>query len=239
MKTLDEITDIALADCQYGQHHREQFLLWAWLGWREYYMDQGKSVAITELDLSPSMEADLPDDFVDWTSVYTQSSNGQKITFVHDRGIALNDTLNTSEKKLFSVSEANPTLANQYVSRWGSTGIRFTEGVIHNGTGYFRCDYARNKLAFNALFTRPDKITLEYLSNGVEKKGFLLVHEYAVGALREYIHWQRKLRNDRLPESVKVGAERLYKDEKRKIKKRFVKITAKAFFEALNATSRA
>lgn len=237
MKTLDFIVRNVQVDLNESARY-EQFLNWAYWGWREVFMDQGRSTKVIPLSINDALEAELPKDFIDWVSVYYEEYN-RKITFVHDTNISKRmDTTPTPEKtNLVTVRDALPTLYSNYINRYGEhVGRAFGGGVPLNHTGYFNVDYYRGKITFDATQVQKEDILLEYLSSDIEDRGEILVHDYAVGMIREYIHWQRLRFSANVPQVAVREQERVYGAEMKKVASRFSPITAKAFIEAVTGT---
>ncbi len=89
MYKLSYITQNALQRCRVDEkefHVMLQLVIW---GYREYFMDYGKTVRIAELSIDNFSEAACPEDMVNWTSLYYQTEKGAKYTFVQDDSIAL------------------------------------------------------------------------------------------------------------------------------------------------------
>lgn len=62
------------------------------------------------------------------------------------------------------------------------------EGFYHGG---YKIDHELGKIQFDN-YVRISKILLEYQSSGgIEQNGNAYIPEYAVDALRQYVHWQR------------------------------------------------
>lgn len=237
MKNLDFIARNALGDYGYGMERYEQFLGWAYWGWREVFMDQGHTSEVTPLSINEAMEADLPNDFVDWVSVYYESRN-RKVTFVHDSNLAKRpSTVPEKETCALTLNQYSRSLANRYLDLYGpDVGRRFGGGTLMNSTGYFNVDYHRKTMQFNAVHFEKNPIMLEYISNNIEHSGNILVHEYAVDMVRQYIHWQRAKFSRTGSRSEAELAKRDYDDAKTLAVTRFNPVTVKGVIEAMTSS---
>ncbi len=164
-----------------------QLVIW---GYREYFMDYGKTVRIAELSIDNFSEAACPEDMVNWTSLYYQTEKGAKYTFVQDDSIALpNDDKNRTVPRSFK--EAMPELSSYFVQHYGKVGRYFQHGVLkqvklNTQTDLFRYDRTRNKFVFRQLSDPGKMIFVEYITDGLREDDEALVHPYALEPLLRY-----------------------------------------------------
>ncbi len=261
MRTLLYLAKTCLMDIGEDDSRLEQFIHYSYWGYREFYLDQGHRVKIHDLELNQALEAEVPEDFVDWVSVYVEEA-GMKKTFIHSSQVALQEGYPKPRGSAIGGNYAQGGVAERsYAEASGYAGPVFPAAVAFSGKlrvsdrlsgyrqrvsgsnryygsepGYFRCDYDRGVIAFNPTeMIRGNRVMMEYLSNDEKNKGGILVHEYAAGMVRAYIHWQRKLHGMRFSGYEKQEAKRLYDNEYQKVRDRFSPLTIKGVMDALAA----
>jgi len=188
--------------------HDLRFLKWAIDGFRDLnesgVLETYKSVRLT---VNKNGTVDLPDDYEDYTKVGL-CEHGYIINFV------ANDTICLVPPKvdccLDAVKEAERCCRDGnfgaggylndgwYGNQWyylpSFHNGQFTAGIYGLGAGFYNAGFRVNDADRTIQFDKflcAKEIILEYRSNGGIDKGNAYIPDFAIKALRHYVHWQR------------------------------------------------
>ena len=198
---------------QVDTKHDVKFMKWAIDGFRD--MNEAgvlpcyKSV---RLPINADGTVDWPDDYEDYSKIGL-CVNGRIINFTLNQSLCLappntdccGQTLPDLSAVVYSPDFVPPMASGYWNWQWyylpSFHNGQFVAGMFGVGEGFsigqFAVDAAnrRFKLNFEAVakFATQHEIVLEYKSNGGIDEGNAYIPEFAIKALRSYVHWQRCL----------------------------------------------
>lgn len=237
--TLSAAVYSALADIQADEAQFEQFLHYAMDGYKEFHFDASHQVELAEIELLPWKQIKLPPNYVDWCKVAFKEGDLLRV-LTRDPQIA--KTFNVVD----GVPQENlPTSGNivdqssvEMIPLWNHCGWGTTfYGIVsrNNGVGYFDVDLKRRVMNFKDLVAGQSTIYLEFISDGINYSGQTIIHPYVFRLIKLWIHWQRKENDDRVSESSKERAKRLFETQFHKVNIRQLDLTLDDIREALRS----
>ena len=203
---IDYVVRDVMMDCgmSVSSPHYIQFTKWAINAYRRLnlagVMPTLKCVQIS-ID-STSNTAPLPDDFVDYYKIGL-CCGGYLLNFSVNDSICLpvgSSSCPCDIDQLTYATEQCNAGTYDYNTQWFYPYYQYSHngqmmnGIYGAGAGFYaggsRIDTERNLIQFDSTVT-ASAIVLEYRSNGLGDPTGSIVPEYALPAMREYLHWQR------------------------------------------------
>ena len=102
--------------------------------------------------------------------------------------------------------------------RIGTGNAQYGIGGGNNASGYYNIDVEKGLIAFDSLIS--GKVILEYVSNGIDSKSEVFVHQFCEEAITNYIHWQSIAFKSNVPAVEKQMAKRDYLEEEQHVLRR-------------------
>lgn len=175
--------------------HDLKFYKWAVDAFRRLNManilSTQKTVKLTLDDYNAVL---LPDDYVDYMKIGA-CVGGYIVNFDANENICLK---RDAPCNCDTIVSALSNTTNLYYDEWMYLPYfhngQFVAGLFGKGEGFYgggyRIDHELRKIQFDDYVT-VDDIILEYESSGGIENGNAYIPEYAVDAMRQYVHWQR------------------------------------------------
>lgn len=231
-----------LADLKQGMEHFEQYLKWCLDGVSEMNFDVLHEIHAAEIEMKPWKQIDWPKGMVDWTKIGFRCGDQVKV-FVADGSIPkVYDKVNGVPQP----HEPTPNISDLPMSDevipfvgldnfFGGGEHLYGYMSTYNYTGYFDVDRKNRQFNFKRVVNNINKIYLEWISDGINPTGQTIIHPYAFKALQYYIHWQRKLFDDRFGEGERQAAQRLWEKQIDKVVIRNMNLSIEDIKDALRA----
>ena len=260
--TLDELIDgIDLIDneAQYGHHlttTKKRFL--GIKGLRELNLDIARSIKGKKLPITSIGTVELPDDYMDYTGIFTVNDSNQLIP------LSKNDTINISNEAILD-HNYEPLLDHNYEQIYSerdtttfsggkdnnmssynrslypnrSYGGYYGMSSFNNNYGYYRFDIEGNVLQL-ALNQDIEFIYLEYISNGLESviDSRVMFPVQISEALEAYIFWKSAVYQRGVAAVEKSQLRSNFYSEKRKAQARMSKFVPKELIDSTRKWSR-
>jgi hypothetical protein len=220
--TLSAVAWSCCRDLKAGEERFEEMLHHCFEGWRELTFDIAHSVKSVEIEMKPWKQIDWPCDMVDWTKVGFKCGDFLKI-LVNDTHIPkTHDKINCVPQENLPCPDINSTgITDMAYPFYG--GIMADEGNItpqfygwavpHNFLGYFDVDITNRVINFKETASNHTKVYLEYITDGINPDEETVIHPYIYRLLKLFVHWNRKLNDDRYTEGERREAERRYNNQ--------------------------
>lgn len=242
--TLTATAYAALHDIGAGEERFDNFLKWAFEGYKEFNFDAANEVRAEEIDMKPWKQVDFPCNMVDWNVIGFRYGN-QVRAFTQDNNIpkvfdVVNCVPQENQQKDYLGYEQE-----QYFPFWGYDdayylGASHFYGAVldYNHRGYFDVDWRNRVINFKQTVPEGSKVYIEYITDGINPTGYTVVHPYAHKCLQNYIHWQRKEHDDRKSLGEKQRAEIIYRNSLQEVLVRQLNITIEDIKGALRSGNR-
>jgi hypothetical protein len=197
------------------------------------------------------MTIDLPDDYLDYTGIFTVNSSNQLIPLSKNNAINISNEsildqnfepiLDQDDKEIYSsrdmttfgvqFDDENEYNDNQYPSR--SYGGFYGMSSFYNGYGYYRVDIEGNTIQF-ALTKDIEFIYLEYISNGLEgvSSDQIFIPVQIAEALEAFIFWKATVYQRGVSQLEKNSLRTNFYSEKRKAQSRMSKFIPKELIDS-------
>lgn len=203
---VEYIVKSVLADCNMdvSSPHGMMFRKWAFDAYRRLNLaGTMPTLKCVQIDIdSATNTAALPDDFVEYYKIGL-CCNGYLLNFAINDSICLPTGTSgcpcDASELTYATEQCNAGTYNPetywfYPYYQYSHNGQMMNGIYGAGAGYYaggyRIDTERNLIQFDSSVT-ASAIVLEYRSNGLSDPTASIVPEYAIPAIREYVHWQR------------------------------------------------
>ena len=219
--SIDSVVREALNDKQFPIHYYMQFLSYALSCIRELQFDVMQNIKSTQLTPSSYNTLTIPCDYVDYVRI--GELEGQYFTpWAEDDNFTREYKLDENGNKVpydptpkvdTSGLEGQVGFQNIFTNEWGEDLGRqysFANGIPSHS---FKVLRERNEIH---LANAPaGKITVEYITDGLNPDATTCIHPYAVKAVKDWIHWQYKLQTRGYSESERQKAEDQYYNSER------------------------
>lgn len=241
--TLAAAAYSALEDIQEDESRFNQFLHYAFDGYREFAMDQSHEVITEEIEMKPWKQIDFPTNMVDWTKIGFKSGDFIKI-LVNDNNIPKNfDRINNVKQEnkpspdidfLPITQEMLPFFGFGGSVNYGEDRI-YGYGSTYNYLGYFDVDMTNRVINFKETVKANTKVYIEYITDGLNYSGHTLINPYAFRLIKLFIHWSRKLYDEKYGEGERYAAQRLYENQKATVDERMLNLSIQTIREILRS----
>ena len=225
IKLEDIVNDLLVEEGKTSENDFLRYFKLGLNGLKELHFDVGGNIKTIELIVSPStLTVDLPSDYVRYTKIGLLGNDGD----VHSLGLRNDKSLNNTTPTSTSVSddELHPTYF-EYVQEFGLGGG-------NNTNGYYKVDLENSTIQFTSDLS-GEKIILEYISNSAihSNENAVVVHEFAVDAMKAYIFWKSIQRRRNYNSADRQEARAEYYNNKRLARARLLSFNKQ---EALQTT---
>ena len=184
-----------------------------------------KEIKTVNIPLNPNMSIDLPTDSLGWIRVGILGEDNCIAELVQNPKMGLfqkTDSCGNNVPTVCKCEDENTIVdfvySYEFYNNWGYRWALNSFGGINkpNKAGSFRENRETDQL-FIDTETEAKDIYLEYVSNGVNDTGETRVLAVAEEAILAGIYMKKIMRNDKVIQSEKDRAERIYQLEKRKL----------------------
>ncbi len=178
--TLKDVLEEVKVDLGLSTNNKDlQLFQWILRGVENLALASQSEVKVKFLPVNKINTVILPSDFFDLVRIGVLC--GDKIKyFTNHLNMAKLLTQDNCGTEIIAATESCCKHHNQEFERlFGQFRLDIPNGIIRINTGY--------------LFGEDDKVYLEYISNGIEKDGDLMVRAAGKQALIAYVHWQNSM----------------------------------------------
>lgn len=239
--TLSAIAYSCLKDIQEDESRFEHFLHFAMEGYKELQFDFNVDVKVEIIPMKGSKQIDFPCDMIDWIKVGFQCGNFIKVltrdtntakTFDHDE-----DCVAQENAACPDIGNVSSDIMVPFFGFFDGAGFdkMFGMALQYNYLGYFSVDWHSRVINFKDTVTNQRNVYLEYITDGINPTGPTVVPAYAFKTIKNYVHWQRKLHDDKYGDGTRKEAERIYDKSLTNLEDRLLDITVDDIKEALRA----
>lgn len=212
--TLASVAYGCLEDIGEDESMFSRFLHWAHDGMRELAFDQSHEVLTKVIRMKSWKQIEWPEDMVDWTKigfkdgdeirVLIQDSNIPKYFDRAQNELKQNKPIRPIYDLDISAAPRVPFIGGMFEDRVYGYAVGF------NGAGYFDVDRKNRVINFRSTIEGDQDVYLEYITDGINYSGHTVIHPYTYNMLKAFVHWQRKLHNDKYSVMERRDAERIY-----------------------------
>lgn len=215
---------------------RSKVIYQAKRGIRELYYDVTKEIKAIELDLSPTLDIVLPEDYVNYVRISWVGEDGHlRPMAVDGRMSVANLYLQDNNFNLLFDNQGNILEASKRKHNVGDVDNHIQEtcysfyydSYVPNkdnskvySNGKFVIDNSSGLIRFNSDASEKS-IVLEYISDGMYPNDEdIKIHKFAESALLDFIYYQLIKNRRNVPQSEKIRARKEYYNNRRIAKRR-------------------